>query len=366
MSGAASPLVLMTTGGTGGHVYPALAVALELRARGYRVAWIGTRRGLESRVVPAHGIDLHHLPVQGVRGKNLWQKLRAGFWLVVAMVRALWLVARLRPACVVGFGGFVSGPTGLAAWLLRRPLLIHEQNAVSGTTNRMLAPFARRIAMGFAGAFPSSAKTLHTGNPLRAEIIAAGSDAQYDFSPQRPLRLLVLGGSLGASAINDVVPGALRRFNRDGSASIQIVHQTGEAHYPEMAQRYHDLDDQLVRVAPFIDDMAQTYQWADLVLCRAGALTVSELAMMGRPSILVPLPRAIDDHQTANARMLVAAGAGVIMLQNELDASRLVNRLRALLADPQQLMNMSQAAYAVATPQATAQICDECEALIND
>lgn len=359
------PLVLVTAGGTGGHVYPALAVALELLARGYRVEWVGTRAGLEHRVVPAAGITLHCLPVQGIRGKSAWHRLRAVFSLLRAQLGALWLLLRRRPACVVGMGGYAAGPAGMAAWLLRKPLLIHEQNAVAGTTNRMLSRFARRVMGAFPGAFPGGLDYRVVGNPLRRELIEAGSRAGYDYDGRRPLRLLVLGGSLGAQPINEVLPGMVRRLNRDGGAALQIWHQAGEAHYDALRRRYADMLGEDIRVAPFIEDMAAAYQWADLVLCRAGALTVSELAVMGRPSILVPLPHAIDDHQTANARSLTARGAALVMLQSQLDAYMLGALLREFMAHPERLAAMARAAREAATPLAAAQVSDCCEELLD-
>ncbi len=360
---ALAPLVLVTAGGTGGHVYPALAVALELLARGYRVRWIGTRGGLEHRVVPAAGIELHYLPVQGVRGKSLWHRLRGVFLLGLACAGALWLVLRLSPRCVVGMGGYVAGPAGMAAWLLRRPLLIHEQNAVAGTTNRMLAPFAKKIVAGFPDAFVPKRQVEILGNPLRRELVEAGAATDYDYDGERPLRLLVLGGSLGAQPINEVMPGMVRRLGAD--ARLEVLHQTGEAHVESARARYGSLLRDNIRIEPFIEDMVSAYRWADLVLCRAGALTVSELAVMGRPSILVPLPQAIDDHQTANARSLASRGAAVLLMQAQMDAYKLGALLREYMARPAQLAEMAAAAKVAGTPGATTAVADRCEALIN-
>ncbi|MEZ5568185.1 MAG: undecaprenyldiphospho-muramoylpentapeptide beta-N-acetylglucosaminyltransferase [Halioglobus sp.] len=360
-----APLVLIAAGGTGGHVYPALAVADELLQRGYRVEWVGTRRGLENRVVPEAGITLHTLPVRGLRGKSVLYKLRAAIVLVMAVVRALCLLLRRRPACVVGLGGFASGPAGVAAWLLRKPLVIHEQNALAGTTNRMLQRFAKRILAGFPGAFGPGVDYEVPGNPLRRELVDAAANLHYDYDGQRPLNLLVLGGSLGAAPINDSMPGMVRRLMRDGGAGFAIRHQTGELHIDVVRERYGDLLGPTVRVEPFIEDMAEAYAWADLVLCRAGALTISELALMGRPSILVPLPHAIDDHQTLNARTLSTHGAAVIILQNQMDAYKLCTLLRDFMADPGKLRAMAAAAAAQATPHAAEHVADCCEALIN-
>lgn len=365
MSDSNAPLVLFCAGGTGGHVYPALAVAQELQARGYRIAWVGTRAGLESRVVPEAGFTLHYLPVQGVRGKRLMAKLRALFCLVIAVTRALWLVLRLRPACVIGMGGYAAGPAGIAAWILRRPLIIHEQNAVAGTTNRMLAPFARKIVAAFDGAFGTKRATEVTGNPLRRSVIEARPEGHYNYDGNRPLRLLVLGGSLGAAALNDAVPGTLLRLFRTRPGAVALWHQTGPMHLSGMANRYAGLQDADIRVEAFIEDMDEAYRWADLVLCRAGALTVSELAVTGTPAILVPLPSAVDDHQRRNARALAAAGAAIILQQSELDAYRLGADLSHLMDHPAELAAMSAAAYRAGTPGATARIADLCEELIN-
>lgn len=362
---AQQPLVLMMAGGTGGHVYPALAVATELMSRGYRVEWVGTERGLEHRVVPAAGITLHCLPVRGVRGKSLLHKILGLFYLMLASLQALLLVYRLAPRCVVGMGGYVAGPAGVAAWLLRKPLLIHEQNAVAGTTNRMLAPFARKIVAGFSGAFATDIEYVVLGNPIRRELVEAGAAAGYDYAGQRPLRLLVLGGSLGAQPINAVVPLALRRLKKGGEASIEIWHQSGEAHAQVVRQAYGELLDNGVRVMPFIEDMAQAYAWADLVLCRAGALTVAELAIMGRPSILVPLPHAIDDHQSANAQFLSDRGGAILLRQSEMTVESLTGELQGYLSQPGQLSTMAAAAAKAATPDAAAAVSDCCEELMH-
>jgi UDP-N-acetylglucosamine--N-acetylmuramyl-(pentapeptide) pyrophosphoryl-undecaprenol N-acetylglucosamine transferase len=358
-----APLVLMTAGGTGGHVYPALAVASELLARGLRVEWVGTERGLEHRVVPAAGITLHCLPVRGVRGKSAFSKV-AGLWFVlVASLQALLLLRRLAPRCVVGMGGYVAGPAGVAAWLLRKPLVIHEQNAVAGTTNRLLAPLASRVMTAFPGAFREQVACTVIGNPVRRALVEAGASRHYDYSGQRPLRLLVLGGSLGAQAINEVLPGTLRAV-REMGLQLDVWHQSGVAHIDTVRQSYGELAD-AVRLAPFIEDMAEAYLWADLVLCRAGALTVSELAVMGCPAILVPLPNAIDDHQSANARSLSERGAAILLPQGEMSAASLSRSLRSYIEHPALLAGMAASAAAAATPDAAQRVSDCCEELIH-
>lgn len=364
MTGA--PLVLMMAGGTGGHVYPALAVATELRNRGYAVEWVGTRRGLEARVVPAAGITLHHLAVRGVRGKNVIDTVLGLLLLLWSLVQAFFLVLRRSPSCVVGMGGYVAGPAGVAAWLLRKPLLIHEQNAVAGTTNRLLAARADKVLAGFPDAFADAIPVRVVGNPIRQELISAARNNPWSYQAERPLRVLIVGGSLGARPLNDLVPGAVAEIRASAQAApLDVWHQTGEAHLQVVRDSYGALLDDAVKVTAFIEDMAAAYSWADLVICRAGALTVSELAIMGRPAFLIPLPYAIDDHQSANARSLTERGGGVLFRQSELDQPRLVAALNEMLASPDKLRTMAAAAAATALPRATQDVCDDCEALIN-
>jgi len=359
-------LVLVMAGGTGGHVFPALAVARELAARGLQVEWVGTRRGLEQRVVPAAGFALHHLSVRGVRGKGLADRTLALVSLGVACVQALRLVLQRKPACVVGMGGYAAGPGGVAAWLCRRPLLIHEQNAVAGTTNRLLAPLASAVIEGFAGAFAGDRGAQVLGNPVRAELLAAAAGARYDYAGDRPLRLLVLGGSLGAQPINEAVPAALARLCAgDAPARLEILHQAGAGHAESTAAAYAGRSGATVRVVPFIEDMAAAYAWADLVVCRAGALTVAELAIMGRPAILVPLPHAIDDHQTVNAHALVDCGGALLLRQADMHAESLAAILDAYIRHPARLQSMARAAQAAARPEATRRVADAVEGLLH-
>ncbi len=356
----------MMAGGTGGHVYPALAVALELMERGYRIEWLGTARGLEEQVIPGAGIVLHHLSVRGVRGKSLTNQLLGLVSLAVASVQALWLVCRLAPRCVVGMGGYAAGPGGVAAWLLRKPLLVQEQNAVAGTTNRLLAPLAATVVTGFPDAFPSEVNAQVLGNPVRRELLEASRGLGYDYRAQRPLRLLVLGGSLGARPLNELLPEALGELTPDSATgAVQVWHQTGRAHLESVRAAYARHPQVSVRLGDFIDDMVAAYRWADLVVCRAGALTVSEIAIMGRPSLLIPLPQAIDDHQTFNARFLAERGAARLLRQSELDGKILAALLKELLAQPETLGAMAVAAREASMPGATAAVSDCCEALIH-
>lgn len=362
---ALQPLVLMMAGGTGGHVYPALAVASELLARGYRVEWVGSARGLENRVVPAAGIHLHKLSVRGLRGKGLLDKVMGLISLLLASVQALWLVLHRAPGCVVGMGGYASGPAGVAAWLLRKPLLIHEQNAVAGTTNRMLAPIAARVAAGFPNAFASGVENVVLGNPVRAQLLQVRVEGAYRFDGERPLRLLVLGGSLGAQAINAALPQMLAELEETSAQNIEIWHQTGTAHIDHVLGLYGKKISPALRVVPFIEEMEEAYLWADLVVCRAGALTIAELAVVGRPAILVPLPQAIDDHQTANARALTEVGGAVLMPQTELDGVRLATLVQGLVSAPEKLRAMAQASFEAAQPDAAQRVCDLCEELLH-
>lgn len=351
--------IAVFAGGTGGHVYPALAVAQELDSRGYSVHWLGTGRGLESRVVPAAGYPLHTLRVRGLRGKGLASRLQGVLAVFAALFEALQCLRRMRPACALGMGGYVAGPAGLAAWLLRVPLVIHEQNSVAGTTNRLLCRFARRVLSAYPGAFDESVDAKQVGNPVRAELLRRGECTDFDYSGQRPLRLLVVGGSQGAQAINELVPAALPLLPT--SCHLDIRHQSGPAHSDVVMAAYEKETDTPVEVLPYIEDMASAYAWADLVLCRAGALTIAELTIMSRPSILVPLPQAIDNHQAHNAEWLTGQGACLLMPQSELSPQLLADTLNELATQPARLAAMAAAAAAAARPQATRIVADICE-----
>ncbi len=355
------PTVLVLAGGTGGHVYPALAVALELQNRGHSIRWLGTERGLEARVVRVAGLVIDFVAVRGLRGKGLLSRIFGVFALLAAALQSLWLVFRIRPACVLGMGGYVAGPAGVAAWLLRRPLVIHEQNSVAGTTNRLLSRFATRVLAAYPAAF-EQAKVL--GNPVRADLLSAGEQAQYDYRGQRPLRLFVVGGSLGAKALNEALPPAVAALVQGGD--IEVRHQTGVDHIEDVRSAYAALGQLPVEVLPYIEDMAAMYAWADLVLCRAGALTVAELSIMARPAVLVPLPNAIDNHQYHNADWLVSRGAALMLSQSEMTSDRLVSDLAGLRANPEQLQAMSAAARQAAFPEATGQVADVCQEVCRD
>jgi len=343
--------ILIMAGGTGGHVFPALAVAEKLRERGLPVEWLGTQAGLEARVVPPTGIPVHWISVKGLRGKGGLRQMLAPFMLLWALMQATAIMLRVRPAAVLGMGGFTTGPGGLMAWLLRRPLVIHEQNSVAGLTNRLLAALATPVLEAFPG---SLRKAIHTGNPVRADIAQLAFHAP-DLKNRRP-RLLVVGGSLGAAALNETVPAALALLEE--AQRPEIWHQTGLRLIDSARDAYTQVSVD-VRLDAFIDDMAQAYQWADLVLCRAGALTIAELAAVGVASILVPYPHAVDDHQTSNAHYLVDAGAAHLLPQSEMNVERLREEL-SLLQQPQHLVDMAKRARECAMPDAAQQVAAHC------
>jgi UDP-N-acetylglucosamine--N-acetylmuramyl-(pentapeptide) pyrophosphoryl-undecaprenol N-acetylglucosamine transferase len=353
--------ILIMAGGTGGHVFPALALARLLRERSHEVVWLGTERGLESRLVPAEGIALERLSVTGLRGKGLLPWLAAPLRLTVALVQALKVMRRHQPLVVVGLGGFVAGPGGVAAWLTRRPLIIHEQNAVAGFTNRCLAYLARVVLEAFPDSFGREVHARVIGNPVRHDISALSSPQERFAGRSGPMRLLVFGGSQGAARLNAVVPFALARLA--GKVAFDVRHQAGERWLDEGRASYARAG---VRadVRPFIDDMAEAYAWADLVICRAGALTVSELAAAGIGAVLVPFPGAVDDHQAHNAQYLVRAGAALVIADRELTAERLAAELERLCAGRGKLLAMAERARQLATPRAADELAESCLALI--
>ena len=350
---------MILAGGTGGHVYPALAVARELIDRGNEVVWMGTRKGLEARVVPAAGIPVEWLDVEGVRGKGIKGALKAPFMVLKALTQSLGILRKVRPQVVLGMGGFVSGPGGLIASLIGIPVVLHEQNRVPGTTNRLLASRARVVLEAFRGSFPAKVKARVTGNPLRREIVGLSTFVRAR-DPGTPLRILVVGGSLGAKALNETVPEALARLG----LPMEIRHQTGAALREETAARYGALGLK-AEVLAFVEDMAEVYAWADLAICRAGAMTISELAVTGLPAVLVPYPFAIDDHQTKNAEVLSETGAAILMPQAELTAEHLALAIAGVVNSPGRLEAMSHGARQVARPAAAEIVAAVCLELAN-
>lgn len=348
--------VLIAAGGTGGHVFPGLAVAQELQSRGYSVEWIGTKEGLESRVVPVNGIKLSFFPVYGIRGRGLWPVLMAPFNILRSIWCATRIVRKIKPVLVIGLGGFVAGPVGVAAVLSRVFLVIHEQNAVAGTSNRLLSKIAHRVLV----AFPIGLKNAQViGNPLRASLESVEKHAVLS---DGPIRLLVVGGSRGAKALNTRLPSAL--VDAGVADRIAIRHQCGEGRLAE-AQAAYEKCGVNAEIIEFIEDIDAMMAWADFIVCRAGALTVSEIASVGLPSILIPFPYAIDDHQTANAEYLEKAGAAVIVQERDFDQGKLSDSLRDILTQPDKIQAMAKKTKASASLGSTNRFVDICEALLQ-
>lgn len=356
-----SRVVLIMAGGTGGHVFPALAAARVLRERGFEPVWLGTQRGLEARLVPPHSIPIEWISFGGIRGKGVATWIAAPFRLALAVWQSLQVMRRRRPSVVLGLGGFVAGPGGIAAWLTRRPLVIHEQNAVAGLTNRMLAKLAKRVLEAFPLSFPQADGAERVGNPVRREIAALMPPEQRFAGHSGPLRVLIIGGSQGAARLNAVVPAALAMI--DTASRPHVIHQAGERHIAPARELYAKHGVQ-ADVRAFIDDMAEVYSWADLVICRSGALTVSELSAAGLPAIFVPFAAAVDDHQTRNAEFLVKAHAGLLIAESELTPLRLANELQALLAaGRERLADMAVKARSLAITDADQRLADACAAV---
>ena len=353
-----APRILIMAGGTGGHVFPALAVAELLEEAGASVEWLGTRRGIESRLVPGADIPIHYIQVSGLRGKGLLSLLKAPWQIIRAVSQAFAVIRRIQPQCVLGMGGFVAGPGGVAAWLLRKPVVIHEQNAVAGTTNKLLAGIAAQTLLGYP--INLGARSRFIGNPVRRELLQLPPPSRRWAQRSGSLRLLVLGGSLGAKPLNDVMPRFLNGLPADQRPAVW--HQTGDQHIGQVRHRYQQAGLE-ARVDPFIHDMAAAYGWADLVLCRAGALTVAELMAVGIGAILVPLPHAIDDHQTRNAQWLAEQHAAVLLPQSELTPERLLALWAELAVTRDALCALAKKAHALAKPDASRQVADCCLAL---
>ncbi|MEY4194189.1 MAG: hypothetical protein RLZZ226_557 [Pseudomonadota bacterium] len=349
--------LLIMAGGTGGHVYPALAVAEAWREAGHAVVWMGTRTGMEARVVPTAGIAMEWLDVAGIRGKG-WRALLKS---PVMLLRALWqsdrILRRVKPDVVLGMGGFAAGPGGLMATIRDIPLVLHEQNRIPGTTNRLLARLARRVLEAFPGSFPPGIGAVCTGNPLRQALCVP--DQLVRTADDECLHVLVMGGSLGALILNEQVPEALSRLG----CTLRILHQSGPAMLEQTRTAYSKLGLEAT-VKAFVDDMASVYAWADLVICRAGAMTISELAAAGLPAILIPFPHAIDDHQTANARYFSEAGAGILLDQKELGPERLAEIVGNLLQKKDNLTRMGSLARTLARPDATREVVYHCMQVI--
>lgn len=346
---------LIMAGGTGGHIFPALAVAEALREAGWRCVWLGVATGMEARLVPQRGFDCEWVEMAGLRGKGVARLFKAPFMLARAVSQCRRVMQRIKPDLVLGFGGYVTAPGGLAAWSAGIPVIVHEQNSVAGMANKLLARFARRVLTAFPSAFPQGGRVLLTGNPIRADIAALGAPAERYAARTGPLQLLVVGGSLGAQALNEVLPKALALLPE--AQRPQVVHQAGEKMLDNLRANYERAGVAAETVA-FIHDMTAAYRAADLVICRAGALTVAEVAAAGVAALFVPFPHAVDDHQTGNARYLADDGGAWLIAQQNLTPELLADRLRSLSRET--LMAMAVKAHAKALPGATADVVKIC------
>jgi UDP-N-acetylglucosamine--N-acetylmuramyl-(pentapeptide) pyrophosphoryl-undecaprenol N-acetylglucosamine transferase len=350
--------ILIMAGGTGGHVFPGIAVANELVSRGWSVHWLGTPTRMEAELVPKAGYEISFIDVVGVRGNGLVRLLKAPLQILRAVIQALDVLKTVEPDVVLGMGGFASGPGGVAAWLKGIPLIVHEQNALPGMTNKLLSKIAKKVLLGFNAGFrqlqQQQNKYLWVGNPVRSEFAQIVPKVTHP----APLKLLVVGGSLGAQALNQCVPKALSQFS-----DIEVWHQSGNGHTESVRQQYQEAvgDSLQWRVQEFIDDVAHAYDWADIVICRAGALTVAEVAMSGVAAIFVPLPHAVDDHQTMNAKALADHSAAYLLPQKQLENGDLTSLLKQILNAPESRLAMGQAARKLAKKDATKQVSDICE-----
>ncbi|MEY2717026.1 MAG: undecaprenyldiphospho-muramoylpentapeptide beta-N-acetylglucosaminyltransferase [Pseudomonadota bacterium] len=353
-----NPCLMVMAGGTGGHVIPGLAVAEQLRAQGWRVVWLGNPSGMEARLTERAGIPMRPLVFSGLRGKGLRSLLWMPLRLIRAFVQAIAALRAEKPNVVLGMGGYVAFPGGMMASLLGRPLLIHEQNSVAGLTNRVLAKLADQVFEAFPGSFgPTQAnRVMWVGNPVREVILDLPPPDQRYRQRQGPLRLLVLGGSLGAQAINELLPKALALISRANRPSV--LHQAGEKHLEALQKAYQQVD-VAAQLEAFIGNMAQAYAEADLVIARAGAMTVSEVAAAGVAALFIPFPHAVDDHQTGNAQFLVQAQAAWCFQQDRFSAEQLADLLQAL--DRQRLLHMAQAARKAAKPEALEVLVRACK-----
>ena len=348
---------LMMAGGTGGHVFPALATARALQQRGHEVHWLGASGGMEERLIGDTDIPLSLIHISGLRGKGKLALLLAPFRLMRALGEAYTHLRRIRPDCVVGMGGFVTGPGGIAAWLMRKPLVIHEQNAIAGMTNRWLTRFSETVLEAFPDSFGDQTVTRCTGNPVRGEVASMDAPEQRLAGRSGRLRVLVIGGSLGAQVFNQQLPRALALMPEADRPDVR--HQCGEKNL-EAARAAYDEAGVSASIEPFIRDMAEAYGWADLVICRAGALTVSELCAAGIGAVLVPFPHAVDDHQTRNGQHMVKAGAAILVPQPKLNPEVLAETLKDLATDRKRILTMAKAARWLARPDATERVVNYC------
>lgn len=341
--------VLIIAGGTGGHIFPALAIAETLQKQGFSIEWMGTEAGMEKKLV-GDRYPMHFLPVKTFRGKNIFVKIAAPFRLTFSVLQAVFMIRKIKPTVVIGMGGYASGPGGIAAWLLRKRLIIHEQNAIAGLTNRLLSRFATTVLEAFPNAFSKTVRAITVGNPVRNTI------KFKDYIVHEPLRILILGGSQGAQFINQLMIDFVAKT--EDRKKVLIWHQTGQRDFERVKKAYAMLEDFPHRVAPFIDKMDDAYAWADLVIARSGALTVSEIAAVGLPSILIPYPFAADDHQYYNAQFLSAQKAAVVFRETEIIVEKLQDCLEGWMQSPEILKEMANAAKHALQNDAVVKICE--------
>lgn len=350
--------LLVMAGGTGGHVFPGLAVADKLKAQGWQVSWLGTADRMEAQLVPEYGYEIDFIDIAGVRGNGIKRLLMAPLRITKSILQARRVLRSRKVDLVLGMGGFASGPGGIAAWTLGIPVVLHEQNATAGMTNRILARFAKKVLMGFSGAF-SDEQAILVGNPVRDSVIAL-PEKQIS-APDLPLKMLIVGGSLGAKVLNDLLPEVVAMFPSD---TFLVMHQTGHGHFQQVQQAYHEKG-VTADVQEFITDMDKSYAWADIVICRAGALTVSEIAVVGLPAIFVPLPHAVDDHQSKNAQNLVNEGGAVLIPQKQLNNKKLSDYLHSFSQNRQLLIDMASNSKKTAIIDATERVTNICEQIVN-
>ena len=347
--------ILVMAGGTGGHIFPALAVAEQLRERGWKIVWLGSKAGMESKLVPQYGFEIEWVRFSGLRGKGILRMVLLPVNMLIASWQSARAIFRVRPDVVLGMGGYISFPGGMMAALLARPLVLHEQNSVAGLANRVLAHIADRILVAFPGALKNAE---WTGNPVRRDIAKLPAPEQRFRDRTGNLKVLVVGGSLGAQALNEIVPRALALIPE--SQRPEVTHQAGEKHLATLESEYRAAGVGATALA-FIRDMSSAYAMADLVICRAGALTVSELAAAGIASVLVPFPSAVDDHQTFNARYLADRSAAVLLRQSELTPRTLADLLIGFTRE--KLLDMAMRARALGKPDAAQIVAEHCMAV---
>ncbi|PKI13075.1 undecaprenyldiphospho-muramoylpentapeptide beta-N-acetylglucosaminyltransferase [Colwellia sp. 12G3] len=362
-----SPTLLIMAGGTGGHIFPGIAVADELKAQGWHIHWLGTADRMEARIVPEHGYDISFISISGLRGKKLMAMFVMPFKLLRSVIQARGVIKRVKPDVVLGMGGYASAPGGLAAWLSKIPLIVHEQNAAAGLSNRLLARIANKICCAFPNAFASGIDAEVVGNPLRASI---GQQALLSKSVRhkhkKSKNILVVGGSLGAQVLNEIMPSSFASLV-SCDEHFSIWHQTGEGKKEQVNELYaqYKVASDKLNITEFITNMAEAYHWADIVICRAGALTVSELAMAAKPAIFVPLPHAVDDHQTKNALYLVKRDAAKLLPQKKLNKETITALITELFDQPETLANMAKASFGAANSDASMNVAKLCQQLLN-